>query len=448
MNRLVLMAALLILIGGSAYGDQEREVLAGNATIKDANGQPVGSAMLSQGPQGVTIAVDVSRLPPGRHGIHIHAAGKCDPPDFKSAGGHFNPSGKKHGLKNTEGAHAGDLPNLEVGPGGKGKLEGTIAGATLGKGDTASLFGPGGAAVVIHADPDDEMTDPAGNSGARIACGVIEKSSYRAGLISTPDAAQLYYESRGEGLPVLLVHGWLGSTSNWSRNVDVLAKHFRVVTMDLRAHGNSSKILQGHNIPQYAQDVRTVIEALKLKKVALVGHSMGGPVLLEYWKRFGPDKIGALGLVDINPFLFSAEAWNGSRLRNHNFDGMNAFMIAFQEDRKETSRKFLKGIGIPEEDIEGVLKEMLKTPTPAAVAAFSDFPMRDYTGVLKTISVPTIVWAGKSTSSPKGIETGKYVSGQIPNAKFVPVEEGGHVIQAYAADRFNSSLIEFLNEVK
>ncbi len=448
MKRLVLMVALLILISGSAYGDRDREVFVGRATIKDSNGQPVGSAMLSQGPQGVAITVEVSKLPPGKHGIHIHAAGKCEPPDFKSAGGHFNPSGKKHGLKNPEGAHAGDLPNIEAGPDGKGKLEGTIAGATLGKEDPASLFGPGGTAVVIHADPDDEMTDPAGNSGARIACGVIEKSSYKAGMISTPDGAQLYYESRGEGLPILLVHGWIGSVSDWSRNVDGLSKYYRVVTMDLRAHGNSSKILQGHTIPQYAQDVRTVIEALKLEKIALVGHSMGGPVLLEYWKRFGSDKIRAMGLVDINPFIFSAETWNSSRLRNYNFDGMNAFLIAFQEDRKETSRKFLKGIGVPEEDFEGVLKLMLKSPTPAAVAVFSDFPMRDYTGVLKTISVPTIVWAAQYPFLPKGIETGKYVSGQIPNAKFVPIEVGGHVIQVYAADRFNGSLMEFLKEVK
>jgi superoxide dismutase, Cu-Zn family len=116
----------------------------------------------------------VANLPPGKHGIHIHSAAKCDPPAFTTSGGHLNPAGKKHGLHSPEGAHAGDLPNLEVGKNGKGKGTFTAKGVTLGEGE-GSLFGPDGTALVIHADPDDEKTDPGGNSGARIACGPIER---------------------------------------------------------------------------------------------------------------------------------------------------------------------------------------------------------------------------------------------------------------------------------
>jgi Cu-Zn family superoxide dismutase len=119
------------------------------------------------------VVVEVSKLSPGKHGIHVHAAGICEPPDFKTAGGHFNPHAKKHGLKSPDGAHSGDLPNLEVGPNEKGKLTATLSNATLGVGDTASLLGPNGSSIVIHAKADDEMTDPSGNSGDRIACGVI-----------------------------------------------------------------------------------------------------------------------------------------------------------------------------------------------------------------------------------------------------------------------------------
>jgi len=174
MKRSAWILALLILIGGEAYGQPNAVDPAGNATIINSKGETVGSATLTQGPQSVTIAVEVSRLPPGMHGFHIHAVGKCDPPDFQTAGGHFNPFGKKHGLKNPEGPHAGDLPNLEVGPDGKGKIEATVGGLTLGKEGLAVLLGSNGTAVVIHAGPDDGMTDPAGSSGTRIACGVIK----------------------------------------------------------------------------------------------------------------------------------------------------------------------------------------------------------------------------------------------------------------------------------
>ncbi len=143
------------------------------ASLKDAEGKDVGTATFSATGGGVKAKVEVAGLPPGQHGIHIHAAAKCEPPDFKSAGGHFNPAGKQHGLHNPAGAHAGDLPNLKVGKDGKGKGTFTAKGATLGEGE-GSLFGPEGTALVIHADPDDEKTDPAGNSGGRIACGVIE----------------------------------------------------------------------------------------------------------------------------------------------------------------------------------------------------------------------------------------------------------------------------------
>ncbi len=146
----------------------------GKASLKNADGKDVGTATFTPAQGGVAVQVQVANLPPGMHGIHIHTAAKCDPPDFKTAGGHFNPLGKKHGLHNPEGAHAGDMPNLDVGKDGKAKATFTAKGATLGEGE-GSLFGPDGTALVIHADPDDEKTDPAGNSGARIACGVIEK---------------------------------------------------------------------------------------------------------------------------------------------------------------------------------------------------------------------------------------------------------------------------------
>ena len=165
---LVVLAPLLFLPAAALAGS------AGHASLKDAQGKHVGTARLTSVKGGVRVHVEATGLSPGKHGIHIHAAGRCEAPDFKSAGGHFNPGERKHGLHNPEGAHAGDLPNLVVGKNGKGKADFVAKGASLSKG-TASLFGPDGTAIVIHAGADDEKTDPSGNSGDRIACGVVVK---------------------------------------------------------------------------------------------------------------------------------------------------------------------------------------------------------------------------------------------------------------------------------
>jgi Cu-Zn family superoxide dismutase len=144
------------------------------AQLEDAQGKVVGSAALSEVPGGFRLRLQVNGLRPGEHGLHIHTVGKCEPPDFASAGAHLNPYEKKHGRQNPNGPHAGDLPNLKVAADGRGSLDTSSVLATLKDGPN-SLFRPGGTSLVVHADPDDEKTDPAGNSGARVACGVIAR---------------------------------------------------------------------------------------------------------------------------------------------------------------------------------------------------------------------------------------------------------------------------------
>lgn len=141
------------------------------AELHDAEGHTVGNVVLEQTPHGVLVTADFSGLPPGVHAFHIHAGGKCDPP-FTSAGGHFNPAHKEHGIKNPAGMHNGDLPNIYVPQDGKLKVDLFVPAVSLTPGPD-TLFDADGSSFVIHAGADDYHTDPAGDAGARIACGVI-----------------------------------------------------------------------------------------------------------------------------------------------------------------------------------------------------------------------------------------------------------------------------------
>jgi superoxide dismutase, Cu-Zn family len=166
--------ALTVLSGCSAMTQPVAPASTAVAEVKDAKGTVVGTATLTEVPGGVRVLLEARGLPPGPKGVHIHEVGRCEAPAFTSAGGHFNPRGTKHGLENPEGPHAGDLPNITIGPDGAGRLESMNDRVTLGTGQN-SLFDADGSALVVHAGPDDFKTDPAGGSGARIACGVITK---------------------------------------------------------------------------------------------------------------------------------------------------------------------------------------------------------------------------------------------------------------------------------
>ena len=147
--------------------------LCATAEFINAKGDVIGLAQLKQTKQGVKIHLELSGLTAGSHAMHIHETGKADAPDFKSAGGHFNPFGKCHGCDNPAGAHAGDLPNLDVGADGNVTADILAKDVTLKAGEVNSLFKDGGTAFVIHAGADDYKSDPAGNAGARVACAII-----------------------------------------------------------------------------------------------------------------------------------------------------------------------------------------------------------------------------------------------------------------------------------
>lgn len=172
------LAATLILAacGGQARGPGGSELPEpdASANLFDTSGTRVGLVTFADSGGGAQLGISVSGLEPGLHGMHIHENGACDPPKFESAGGHFNPDAKQHGSKNPQGPHAGDLPNLMAGDDGSADTTLTVSGNLLAEGP-GSMVGAQKRAFVIHADPDDEMTDPSGSSGDRVVCGVIER---------------------------------------------------------------------------------------------------------------------------------------------------------------------------------------------------------------------------------------------------------------------------------
>jgi len=169
-----LVAIFLLTTPAPAEEPKESPVYKAQAGLKDASGKEVGTAIFTATPSGALLDLKLDGIPPGVHALHIHAVGKCEPPDFKSAGPHFNPDQTKHGIMSPEGPHAGDLPNIHVPADGKLEVEFLDPVVTLSQ--EAALLDADGSSIVIHAGPDDYKTDPAGNSGDRIACGVITAS--------------------------------------------------------------------------------------------------------------------------------------------------------------------------------------------------------------------------------------------------------------------------------
>src|ERR1051325_5876811 len=170
MTRIFSVMALAFIVGAATLSAQMQHV-----DLKDAKGNSVGMAMITPAKGGgVSIALDVHGLPPGEHALHFHAAAKCEGPDFTSATGHFNPTNKKHGMQNPDGAHAGDMNNFTVDAKGNAKTTITNKNVTMGS-EANSIFANGGTALMIHGAADDMKPDPAGNAGPRIGCGPIPK---------------------------------------------------------------------------------------------------------------------------------------------------------------------------------------------------------------------------------------------------------------------------------
>jgi pimeloyl-ACP methyl ester carboxylesterase len=268
----------------------------------------------------------------------------------------------------------------------------------------------------------------------------------------TPDGTNLYYEDQGKGIPLVLVHGWTCSSKIWQKNIPELAGRFRVITMDLRGHGNSVKTLSGHQVSQYGRDVRALLEHLDVKDAVLVGWSLGGPVVLSYWEQYHDDsRLRGIGMIDSNTCPFSSESWNAHRLKNFNVDGMTASFTAMADDPAGFAAGFARRMFHKEQvdysDLQWIVAEIRKTPVWVAIAIYSDYVTKNFTAILPTITIPGIVFAADSAVAEKGVEQGRYLAGLIPKGQFAEFKNAGHILFFEQPDEFNAVLTRFVTSI-
>ena len=195
--------------------------------------------------------------------------------------------------------------------------------------------------------------------------------------------------------------------------------------------------------------MREVITALELTDIMLVGWSLGGSVVMDYWQQYGNDRLASIGLVETGPYPMSPAPWNTHRYHDHNIEAMRDDLAAMIQDRTTFGDKFINNMFLsgqaPTHASKWMQAEYMKANDQTATAIYEDYVQRDYTGTLPTISIPTLVVYGRSKHMCYGPSTGRYVAGSIPNSRFVILDKSGHLPFYEEADLFNDAVIQFLN---
>lgn len=269
-------------------------------------------------------------------------------------------------------------------------------------------------------------------------------------FFETDDGAILYYEDHGQGEPIVLLHGFCGSSQMFRRNIDGLSKNHRLVLMDLRGHGASSKTLSGVTMPRMAQDVKDLIEYLHLEDVTLLGWSMGGQVALMYWRLFGGyGYVRRLGILDATLYPFSDEAWNFHGNRCFNMEKANARLISMMSNHEADAYAMVDGMvseEISQQDRQWIQQEIMKTPPYIAFSIYSDFLGRDFTEYIPAVTVPTLFVGSMSPAVNGEAAMDYYVTKSRTEYRQVKIGPCGHFFFYFHPERFEQIVLDFMRD--
>lgn len=263
----------------------------------------------------------------------------------------------------------------------------------------------------------------------------------------TEDNVALYYEEKGEGKPVILIHGWSCSRRHYRKQTFELSKHFRVIRYDLRGHGDSHVPEHGLTMQQFAGDLKEFIEYLGLQEVSLVGWSMGTHIIWEYIKQFGCEKLHKLCFIDMTPKLITEEDWQHGLYGDFGHPANLATLSAMCEDWQGFTDQFVPALfaksGYDQTLYDWAYKEANKNTPHVMINMWVAMTVQDYRSVLPTISVPCLVTYGEE-SLLYSSQTSEYIKEKIPDAKLVSFPKCGHGLHMESPEKFNRELIDFI----
>ncbi|TYL39131.1 alpha/beta hydrolase [Natronococcus pandeyae] len=267
--------------------------------------------------------------------------------------------------------------------------------------------------------------------------------------IETPDGVPLYYEERGEGETLLLVHGWtMNAEYWWQKNVETLADDHYVVTVDLRGHGLSGKTDENHTLEEYARDIRHFVQSLEFDDVTAVGWSMGAAVLLTYLDQFGSDRLRAVGFVDQSPRLLSEENWEHPVFGGFTPEALEEVVETIQSARPDFAKQFISDMFADPpsaETVDEMYAETMKTPTSVATAVLRDLVNSDRRDVVPEIDVPTLLLYGEQSEIYPS-DVGAWMHDRISDSELVMFSESGHVPFWEEPDAFNEAVSSFVEQ--